>query len=120
MTVDLEEARNRYCGSSSQRLLEISRDLHSASEASLAQDSCHQACEALDLESLPCLMWREHALGHCGVPALFFDMFLLVNDIEDSAQALIKPGIERTAANLRCINLRVQKLRNSQSRPWEI
>ena len=79
----------------------MSKTLDYDSDVSEVEHPRLQACQALYLERLPCVIWGEDALAHHGVPTLVFDVFLLVHDPEKSAQALLQHGFERTAANPR-------------------
>lgn len=49
---------------------------------------CMQLCE----RRIPCLLWFEDALACYGVPTVVFDLYILVADIDQAAQALIEMG----------------------------
>ena len=43
-------------------------------------------------KKIPSVVWFEDALGHHGVSTIVFDLYLLVDDIEEAAQVLVQNG----------------------------
>ncbi|KAH6624536.1 hypothetical protein B0J18DRAFT_428568 [Chaetomium sp. MPI-SDFR-AT-0129] len=52
----------------------------------------YEPCLALRARDIPCLVWFEDALASYGVPTVVFDLYLLVPDIDEAANALAEKG----------------------------
>jgi hypothetical protein len=51
-----------------------------------------QPCRLLHESQIPCVVWFEDAIAHYGVPTLGFDLYVLVPDIDEAAEALKQRG----------------------------
>ena len=70
------------------------------STLSIEKDVLFEACRVLSAAKIPCYVWGEHALAYgFGIPTIVFDMFLLVEDPEAAAQALLDRGLVRAKPN---------------------
>jgi hypothetical protein len=52
----------------------------------------HWPCHILHSHNLPCVVWFEDAIGYYGVSTVVFDLYILVQDIENAAQVLLQNG----------------------------
>lgn len=52
----------------------------------------YEVCSLLQEHKIHCAIWFEDALGHYGVPTVVFDLYLLVPDIETTAEILQQHG----------------------------
>jgi len=50
----------------------------------------YQPCYMLCHNSIPCVVWCEDAIGHYGVPTVVFSLYLLVPNIEQAAEVLVR------------------------------
>ena len=41
---------------------------------------------------VPYVIWFEDTLRHYGVPTALFDLYLLIPDLDEAAELLVKPG----------------------------
>jgi hypothetical protein len=60
-----------------------------------------EAPNTLLRHGISCAVWGEDALWHYGVRTVYFDLFLLVEDLEAAAQCLEHAGYSRAMANSR-------------------
>ncbi|KAI9761280.1 MAG: hypothetical protein M1840_001983 [Geoglossum simile] len=63
--------------------------------------SRYRAPQLLLDKGIPCVIWAEDALAHYGVPAVSFDLFLLVHDPTQAAKCLTGGGFIRMGSNER-------------------
>jgi hypothetical protein len=76
----------------------LSLDGRDGSEAKLPLR--YTACELLYNAGIPAAIWLEDALSYYGVPALVFDLFLLVPDVNAAAHVLVRSGYKRGQLSL--------------------
>ncbi|KAK4869509.1 hypothetical protein LT330_005891 [Penicillium expansum] len=52
----------------------------------------YKPCQVLSGNQVACAIWFEDTLHHYGVPTILFDLYLLVQDIDEAAELLVKAG----------------------------
>lgn len=59
----------------------------------------YKPCKLLHDQDIPCLVWFEDAIAHYGAPTVVFDLYLLVPNIDEAAQALVTHGWANATAD---------------------
>ncbi|KAM5475256.1 hypothetical protein MauCBS54593_001732 [Microsporum audouinii] len=81
------------------------RSKNTPQEPSGQQDPRYEPCQRLAQANITSRVWCEDVLACYGVPVVFWDLFLLVANPRDAAQALTKAGYIEAQANPRFISI---------------
>ncbi|CAI7595724.1 unnamed protein product [Penicillium discolor] len=52
----------------------------------------YKSCQVLSDHQIPYVIWFEDTLHHYGVPTVKFNLYLLVSDLDEAAELLVKAG----------------------------
>ncbi|KAJ5958463.1 uncharacterized protein N7479_005613 [Penicillium vulpinum] len=52
----------------------------------------YKPCQVLSEHQVPHVIWFEDTLHHYGVPTFMFNLYLLVSDLDEAAESLVKAG----------------------------